>query len=63
MTDEKRDDNRSLFDGLVPLLSRLPWLEALREAFKILQRLMRTRSRQGIYEVLEYESTLELKDR
>jgi len=61
MTDEKHDDNQSFIDKLVDVLLQLPWLRVLEEAWEILRRVV-PRQPTGIYEVLEYESTLELKD-
>ena len=63
MPDEKRNDNQSLLEKLIALLSGLPWLEVLGKAWKIVQNVMQSRSYKGMYEVLDYESTLELKDR
>jgi len=63
MTDEERNDNRCLLDKLIAILSGLPWLDVLREVWKILRKVIQGRSYRGLYEVLEYESTLELKDR
>jgi hypothetical protein len=63
MTDEKHNDNHSLFDKLVAVLLRLPWSDVLGDARKIICRVTRGWTDNGMYEVLEYESTLELKDR
>jgi len=63
MAHEKRNDNQSLLDKLIALLSGLPWLNVLGEAWKILRKVMQDRPYRGMYEVLEYKSTLELKDR
>jgi len=63
MPDEKRDGSQSLLDKLIAVLSGLPWLDVLGEAWKILRKVVQGRSYRGMYEVLEYESTLELKDR
>lgn len=41
----------------------LPWFEIAGELWKIGRKLMRGLSNEGMYEVLEYESTLELHDR
>jgi len=62
MADEKRDDNQSLLDKLITLLSGC-LAESSGEAWKIVQQMIQGRSLAGMYEVLEYESTLELKDR
>ena len=61
MGDEARNDNRNLLDKLMALLSGLPWLEVLESGWKAAHKLIQARSYWGIYEVLEYESTLELK--
>ena len=39
------------------------WLEALGDVWEFLRKVMQGLSFEGMYEVLEYESTLELKDR
>jgi hypothetical protein len=63
MADEKRLDHRSLLKKLIAILLRLPWLEVAENAWKIIRMVIQVRSYAGIYEVLNYESTLELKDR
>jgi len=63
MADEKRNDDQSLFDKLIAVLSVLPWPEALGDLWKIMRNMMQGWSYRGMYEVLDYESTLELKDR
>jgi hypothetical protein len=63
MTDEKDNNNQSLVDKLITALLRLPWADVLGDALKALRQAIRSRSYRGLYEVLEYESTLELKDR
>ena len=40
----------------------LPWPEALKDAWKLVQKAVQGRADLGLYEVLKYESTLELKD-
>jgi hypothetical protein len=62
MTDEKDTDNQSLFDKLVGALLRRPWADVLGDALKALRKAIQGRSHRGLYEVLDYESTLELKD-
>jgi len=44
-------------------LAQLPWLEIAAETWKLAKKLWRGLADEGIYEVLEYESQLELKDR
>jgi hypothetical protein len=63
MADEKHNDNRSLLDKLITILLGFPWLEVLDEVGKIARKVMPGWFYEGVYEVLEYESTLELKDR
>ena len=63
MADKKRDDNQTFFDKLIDVLLRLPWPDVLVDAWKVTCRVMRSWTGNGMYEVLEYESTLELKDR
>jgi hypothetical protein len=46
----------------VATLTGLPWVEMAGELWKIGRKVMRGFSNEGMYEVLEYESTLELKD-
>ena len=61
--DEKCNDSLSLLDKLIAALLRLSRLEVLGDIWKIVRSAMPGRSYKGIYEVLEYESTLELEDR
>ena len=63
MADEKRTDNQSLLNKLITFLLRLFRLEVLGDVWKIVRKVIPARSYKGIYEVLEYESTLELEDR
>ena len=63
MANEKRNDNQNLLDKLITALLRLSWLEVLGDVWKFVRKVMPGRSYKGMYEVLEYESTLELKDR
>ena len=37
MTDEQRNDNQSLFDKLITILSGLPWPTVVREAWQIIR--------------------------
>jgi hypothetical protein len=62
MTDEKRNSNQRLVDKLIDVLLALPWPEVLKDAWKLVQKAMEGRADRGLYEVLRYESTLELKD-
>ena len=63
MTDEKRNDDQSLFDRLIAVLLGLPWPAVLGDLWKIIRKVMQGWSYKDMYEALNYESTLELKDR
>jgi hypothetical protein len=63
MADEERRYNRSLLDKLISILLESPWLDVLSNMLMILPKIIQGRSYGGLYEALEYESTLELKDR
>ena len=63
MTDESQKDDKSLPDKLLSALLGLPWADVVVKAWKTIQKMMHRQSSQGMYQVLEYESTLELKDR
>jgi hypothetical protein len=63
MSDVKASSNSNLLDRLMAVFLGLPWLDVAREVWKIVQNVIHVRSVQGMYEVLEYESTLELNDR
>jgi hypothetical protein len=62
MTDEKRNDNQSLVDRLIATLLDSPWSKMLKQAYNLIRKVMPGQSR-GAHKVLNYESTLELKDR
>lgn len=47
---------------LTAILLGLPWVEVAAEAWKLGRKTLRGLSNEGMYEVLEYESTLELRD-
>jgi hypothetical protein len=63
MADEKRNDNHLPLDKLITVLWGLPWPEVVAVVWKIVRKVVQGRSYAGMYEVLEYEATLELKDR
>lgn len=63
MTDQQHNHSQSLFDKLTAVLLGLPWANVVGDAFKALRKAIQSRTYKGRYEVLEYESTLELKDR
>jgi hypothetical protein len=63
MSGEKRNDHQSLLGKPVAILSGLPWFEVGEKAWQIIRKVVQGWSYSGMYEVLKYESTLELKDR
>ncbi len=48
---------------MVAILLRLPWLEIVADLWKASKKVLRGWTDEGMYEVLEYESVLELKDK
>ena len=62
ITDDHKQGKARL-SSLVPLLSRLPWLEILVDLWRTGRKLLHGVTARGMYEVIDYESTLELKDR
>ena len=62
MNDDSRDDNQTLFDQFFSVLKGLPWLDMVVGAWQVVRQLVQGQRNQGFCEVLEYESTLELKD-
>lgn len=48
---------------LISILFGLPWVEMVTEAWKLGRKILRGLSSEGMYEVLEYESSLELHDK
>jgi len=63
MTDEEDNASQTLVDKLIAALLGLPWVDVLDDALDGLLKEIQGRSYKGLYEVLEYESRLELKDR
>ena len=63
MPDEENSSKLKRLPGWATTLLDLPWIEIAGELWKISRKVMRGLSNEGMYEVLEYESTLELKDR
>jgi hypothetical protein len=63
MSDQNSDSQVSLLAGLASTLSGLPWFEIVGQLWKFGRKVIRGMSNEGVYEVLEYEATLELKDR
>ena len=63
MAEQQRSDFKKWLEKVVWLLSGLPWIEIVGDVWKIGRQMLQASSNAGLYEVLKYESTLELKDR
>ena len=63
MRDEKSTKKTSIVDRLIDIFVELPWLKIILEVPKVVQALVKRSDQDALYEVLEYKSTLELKDR
>jgi hypothetical protein len=62
MGDDKHNNHQNLFGKLIAVLFRQSWLDVLGDVGKIVRRVVQGRPYRGLYEVLEYEATLELED-
>ena len=56
-------DNPNLQAGLLAIVLDLPWLAMIGNLWRIGRRILRGFANEGIYEVLDYECTLELEDK
>ena len=54
--------NSNFSEWFVKLLLDIPWIDVLAEVWQLIRHLWQGLADEGIYEVLEYESTLELQD-
>ena len=63
MVDTQTNTRRFANDQWIALIFSVPWLEVVAELYKLIRKLWRGLADEGMYEVLEYESTLELLDR
>ncbi len=62
MPNENDKDNAPSIARMVTLLFGVPWLEITAEVWKITKKLWRGWANEGMYEVLDYNVTYELKD-
>jgi len=62
MSDKKNHTPSSLIRLMTSLLG-LPWVEVVTEAWKLGRKILRGLTNEGMYEVLEFESVLELHGR
>ena len=63
MANKQLISTNKLSVWMLDFLFALPWIEILAEIWKLLRQLWQGLADEGIYEVLEYESTLELLDK
>jgi len=63
MKNEKNRIETSSLTRIVATLLGLPWIEIVTETWKLGRKVLRGLANEGMYEVLEYESTLELHDK
>ncbi len=63
MKQEKQKTNPALFEQLLFLIAGSPWLEIVASAWKLGRQIWRGMAGEGMYEVLDYEVTLELQDK
>jgi len=63
MENEEQDSQSVKLPNWGTLILGRPWLEIIGELWKIGRKIFRGFSNEGIYEVLDYETTLELQDR
>ncbi len=62
MTNESENTRSSILARGIATLLGLPWVEIVVEAWKLGRKIWRGVANEGMYEVLEYDSTLELQD-
>src|SRR5512139_2747290 len=63
MANDDQASTTTQAERLTTVLTGLPWIEILAQAWKFGRKIMRGLADEGMYEVLEYETTLELRDR
>jgi hypothetical protein len=63
MSDKVDNSQLNFAGGLASAVSGLPWFEIVGQLWKFGRKVIRGMSNEGVYEVLEYESALELKDK
>jgi hypothetical protein len=63
MTEDKQVTNSTDLPRWGMVLANMPWIEVIGQLWKIGKKVMRGLTSEGVYEVLDYESTLEILDR
>jgi hypothetical protein len=62
MVDDQQGLTKTRLQSWVLALVDLPWVNMVTDLWKIGKKIIRNLSAEGVYEVIEYELTLELKD-
>ena len=62
MKGENTQNNQTILGKLIPVIFKLPSLDVLNDLSEQMRKLVQHFIPKGMYEVLEYESTLELLD-
>jgi hypothetical protein len=62
MPDEEQSSKVTQLPKWAAMLLDVPWVEILGELWKVGKKVMRGMANEGVYEVLDYETTLELHD-
>ncbi len=63
MSDANQGLTKAQAERLTSILTGLPWIEVLAQVWKLGRKIMRGLADEGMYEVLEYETALELQNR
>ena len=63
MPDEEQSSKINHLPGWAAMLLDLPWIEIMGEVWKIGKKVMRGMANEGVYETIEYESTLEIHNK
>ena len=62
MADETQKTDNAIIPKLLTILLGLPWPEIIGDLWRLGRKTMRGLSNEGMYEVLDYEATLELQN-
>ena len=62
MTENKENPSSQILDKFLDLLKRLPWMDILFDVVNFGMAFLKGSTKTGLYEVLEYESTVKLHD-
>lgn len=63
MSNEEQQKKLASLQHIISLVLGWPWVEIIAEGWKLARKIWRGMTEEGMYEVLEYETTLELKDK